>query len=152
MSIFYAVDPGKKKCAVAAFLNGELVGAYLTHADDMSMKISQLGSVAMEMPRAYPHSPVRVNDLIDLTAAGMAVAAKLTATGSALQLIYPADWKGQVPKKICQRRIEKLLIHLGELARMKESLADVIPSLRHNLWDAVGIGLFSLKRCRRGII
>lgn len=149
--MFYAVDPGKKKSSVAAFREGELVGVYMVPAWSLKMQADQLGTVVVEMPRAYPGSPVRVNDLIDLAAAGMAVASKLSAPGANVRQIYPAEWKAQVPKKICQKRIDRVL-SIEERARMVSCMIAVKPSLRHNLWDAIGIGLFALGRVKRGCV
>ncbi len=104
----------------------------------------------MEQPRAYPVSPVRENDLLDLTAAGMAVASRLARAGEKVRLIEPQAWKGQVPKPITKQRIEAKLSQ-GERMRMGECLKKP-GGERHNLWDAVGIGLFALKRAGRGCI
>ncbi len=146
----YAVDPGKKSSAVACFKDGEFIGVWFADPAGMDIKPGHVGEVAMEMPRAYPGSPVRENDLLDLAAAGMAVASKLGKPLTRIQLIFPADWKGTVPKPICQKRIERKLTQ-GELIRLGQCLAPVKASIRHNLYDAVGIGLYALKRAKKGI-
>ncbi len=55
--------------------------------------------------------------------------------------VYPNQWKGNVPKKVHKRRIENALT-TGEKER-------VDPSGTHDMWDAVGIGLFATGRTSR---
>lgn len=149
-NMFYAVDPGKKRSAVAAFRANEFVGVWFASDGSMEMKENQVGSVAMEMPQSYPSSAVPPQDLLDLAAAGMAVSARLAKPLSNIRLIKPSEWKGQVPKNITQKRIERFLT-MSERICLERCLQLVTPSLRHNLYDAVGLGLFALKRVKRGI-
>lgn len=145
--ILYAVDPGKHTSAVAAFLNDELVGVWFASADSMDMAEDSLGEVAMEQPRAYGNH-ARPQDLLDLTAAGMAVATRLVRPMTRVRMIQPQEWKGQVPKPITRKRIEAKLTQSEKLR-----LGDCLKKSRgekHNLFDAVGIGLFALKRVGRG--
>ena len=58
--------------------------------------------------------------------------------------VTPAEWKGHVPKDIHQPRILKALTP----EERKIVMAVGPPSLRHNAIDAVGIGLYALKRMR----
>ena len=55
--------------------------------------------------------------------------------------VYPNQWKGNVPKKIHQRRIEKALT-ISEMRRV-----DVKGT--HDMWDAIGIGLYATGRTGR---
>lgn len=151
MSAFvYSVDPGKKQSAVAAFCDGELVGAWFASGETIDMDPKRLGSVIMEHPKAYPGSPVDPNDLVDITSAGMAVAARLAKPGEKVRLVEPQAWKGQVPKPITRKRIEAKLTQ-NERMRLGKCLTEA-KGERHNLWDAVGIGLFALKRAARGCV
>ena len=52
--------------------------------------------------------------------------------------VTPAQWKGQTPKKVTEQRARKALT-------WDELVAVELPSARslhHNVWDAVGIGLW----------
>lgn len=149
--LLYTVDPGKHKSAVASFLNGELIGVWFAKPETMEMAAKNLGRVAMERPRSYPGSPVRENDLLDLMAAGMEVAAQLKRPLETVQLVTPAEWKGQVPKPITKKRIEGKLSQ-AERMRLGSCLLLAPVGERHNLFDAVGIGLFILKRAGRGMV
>lgn len=55
--------------------------------------------------------------------------------------VYPSQWKGNLPKDIHQRRIKKSLSR-------KELLA-VDAKGTHDMWDAIGIGLFAVRRTSR---
>lgn len=148
----YAIDPGKKHSAVAVFLDGELVGAWFASGDTVNMAAERLGRVVMEQPVAYNgprRENVDPNDLIEITAAGMAVAARLCRPGEKIQTIQPQAWKGQVPKPVTKKRIEGKLT-LGERMRLGKCLQEARGE-RHNVWDAVGIGLHALKRAGRGM-
>ncbi len=149
-NLLYSVDPGKRQSAVAAFLDGEMVGVWFASSETVDLAPENLGAVVMERPRSYPGSPVRENDLLDLTAAGMAVASRLARPGERVQLVDPQAWKGQVPKPITRARIIAKLSP-GELSRLEQCLT-APGGERHNLYDAIGIGLHALKRAGRGCI
>lgn len=55
--------------------------------------------------------------------------------------VYPHQWKGNVPKKIHQRRIARALT--------TAELGCVDPAGTHDMWDAIGIGLFATGRTSR---
>ena len=55
--------------------------------------------------------------------------------------VKPREWKGQVPKDVHHKRLLKELNYL-ETTMIEEAAP---PSLRHNVLDAVGIGLWWLK-------
>ncbi len=150
MQMLYSIDPGKHRTAVAAFRDSELVGVYFTTGKDVNVEAEHLGQAVMELPRVYPGSPVRQNDLIDLTAEGMSVAAKLSAPKTAVKRVEPSQWKGQAPKEVIKERIMRRLT-LDEMYRLCVCLEPVNKSLQHNLFDAIGIGLYALKRARKGM-
>lgn len=152
INILYAVDPGKARSSVASFLDGVFVGCWMVHVSDMQeLAAEKRGRVVMELPVVYPGSRVRASDLVDLAAAGMAVASRLAAQGERIHTTSPSDWKGQVPKEVTRKRVLAKLT-APELSRLTECLAPIKPSLQHNLFDAIGIGLVFLKRARRGVI
>ena len=149
-----SIDPGAKLAGVALWDDNELTCAWLTRGEDwrdtalnvsreVHQRIPRLDDVdvAIERPQVYVQSKQKgdPNDLITiaLMAGG---AASLTATG--LVTVYlPREWKQSVPKEIMVRRIQARLTS-EERARVELPA----PSLAHNVWDAVGIGLHQLKR------
>jgi hypothetical protein len=54
--------------------------------------------------------------------------------------VLPNKWKGNLPKKICKDRCKAVLTP-EELARVKTE--------DHNVWDAIGIGLWYLGRLKK---
>lgn len=62
-------------------------------------------------------------------------------------LVVPHDWKGQAKKDVMQTRIRESLTDL-ERQLFAVSVQAVPASLQHNAWDAVGLGLWALKRAR----
>lgn len=95
------------------------------------------------MMRRYKDIRTDVNDLIQVAAAGAAVGAALPVKAA---YSYPAStWKGSVPKKIHNVRI------LNALSPEERAIYDAEPtasSLKHNIVDAIGIGLYHLERMR----
>lgn len=61
------------------------------------------------------------------------------------EYIEPATWKGSVKKKISHERIWAKLSP-EEQARVADAGKGVAASKRHNMLDAVGIGLFGVGR------
>lgn len=57
--------------------------------------------------------------------------------------IEPFKWKGNVPKPVMERRIKNTLSEIVEIPRVELPKAKGTQS---NVWDAVGIGLWYLKR------
>lgn len=153
-----AIDPGLRGCGVAVFDHrNELKWAtYVANTErtskgptawhamgyEVQKRVSEHDQAYFEVPRIYPGMPkTDPNDLIDLAGVLGAITGYLV---SAPTWCYPADWKGQVPKAMMTKRILK---HLGEIEIQR--IASV-GALDHNTIDAIGIGLFNLKRMKRG--
>jgi hypothetical protein len=86
------------------------------------------------------------NDLLDLAmCAGAFYGALCVEMKSALQVVAPAEWKAQVPKDITRKRIVGLLNHSEPLSIKKGGEM-------HNVYDAIGIGLFALGRAKKGMV
>jgi len=90
-------------------------------------------------PRDIPNAA----DLIAVTHTGAYVAGVLRPH----TLRYPTaqQWKGSVPKRIHHDRIAKILSP-AERAVVAWVAVRVPSSLLHNVWDAVGLGLWGLDR------
>lgn len=86
------------------------------------------------------------NDLLDLAmCAGAFYGALCVDMHASLTIVAPAQWKAQVPKDITRKRIEGLLSHSEPLSIKKGGEM-------HNVYDAIGIGLFALGRAKKGMV
>lgn len=131
-----SIDPGKTTTGIARFKGEALVAARLVRVP-YQMQFIATDELVVEVPRVYPHSPVDPNDLIGLTLLAGFLAGR-TSPDALLWFVYPSDWKGQVPKKIHNKRT---LAKLGKQER--EILGE---KSDHNVVDAVGIGLWAIGR------
>lgn len=153
-----SVDPGVKGCGVAVWDSGILQhAAYVrrygdTRCTSMSDTIAgfipvwKLGGLIIEMPRVYQGAKQKgdPNDLIELAAVVGAICSEFT--GYPTTILYPQDWKRQIPKPekgkeyIVETRVRKRLLD-EELARIKLPRA---AKLKLDVWDAIGIGCHSI--------
>lgn len=142
-----AIDPGVKRSGFAFFVDGELKGA--GHVENESLMAILAGdSLLLEMPRVYGGRSARgdTNDLLDLSLMVGRFYQEGLNMRMAVRLVTPAQWKGQTPKEVMQRRTEKQLTHseLSLIAGCK------LPKSRaHNMWDAIAMGLFVLTKQER---
>lgn len=103
--------------------------------------------LAVEMPQIYQQKLLKgdPNDLIPLSVMSGLLWASFSPGKCFLP--RPASWKGQVPKEVMQERIVA-----GLDAREKKVLAEdihVVPKhLRHNVYDAIGIGQWAFKQLK----
>lgn len=154
------VDPGLRNCGVALFNNdGTLLRAGLARNGETkergpqawAMMAEQVCSLAhlstrtllraiLEVPQVYAGAKAIGDpaDLLELAGVDGAIAALL---GVPCEGISPRAWKGQVDPDVMTARIESKLAPV-ELARISPCPA----SLRHNVIDAVGIGLHRFGR------
>lgn len=135
------IDPGNNS-GIAVWEERILVQAYLVL--DSAPSAHCLGAeTVVEIPKIYPVGKGKgdPNDLIRVAF----VAGRITAGAAKVVRLYPYEWKGQVDPDILEARI------LGLLTREEFALVPRLPdSLRHNVTDAIGIGLFHLDRMGRG--
>lgn len=102
--------------------------------------VHEMLQVVCEVPRIYPAKNRRgdLNDLITL--AGFAYAVSGLSSFMPLQY-FPRDWKGTIDPDVCNARV------LARLSKVEQERIEPCPaSLRHNVLDAIGIGLFHLDR------
>ncbi len=103
-----------------------------------------LSRVVLEYPQIYRHgagSEVDPDDVLCLVLVIGHVWGTFHATnGNKLELVRPADWKGQVPKRVMNNRI------VGTLSPAEQQLVHAKVRSNHNALDAVGIGLWALRR------
>jgi len=156
------IDPGVKAAGVAVFEDGELSSAWLArgkhwqdtarnaYADLRDMfPLEVIGpettELVIERMQIYP--PGRgigdQNDLVTVAFMSACLAGYLDICPTEY---YPAVWKGQTPKKVMNDRV---LERLSEGERSRIYIKKGESSLKHNVIDAVGIGLYHLKRRHR---
>ena len=102
-------------------------------------------AVLIELPRIHVVTrggKADPADIIRLATLVGAFAQYWTMQGSVVRLIEPAQWKGQTPKDITLSRCRAAL-EPDELQRVELPRA---ASKAHNVWDAIGIGLWSVGR------
>lgn len=134
-----AIDPGVKFCGVACFRCDELEFARYVAVDDLVDAIDLSEELHIEMPRIYPGSGQQKGDLNDLLNLA-AVVGLCESYFNRSTRVFPAQWKGQVPKKIMNARI------LSKLSPIEQGRIVGAGAKTHNVIDAVGIGLHALHR------
>ena len=147
------IDPGAHEVGWAVFEGGELEAAGLIECPSLPWlsqalyRLFQLqcpSEAVVEIPQVYPQRSWKgdPNDLIDVAVvAGAAVAALSFHT--APELVRPHAWKGNRPKAV-DNRLTKSLLNRKERALLSKCGAPA--RLMHNVVDAVGIGLWKLRR------
>lgn len=162
MSTLLAIDPGKIWLGWAGFRDGKLRGAgcskspaghYSSHFSNMVLHVGFLGGfgamvdcVALEsMTVRGDGSPVPPQDLIDVQTVGCLVARSFS---SDVRLLTPMDWKGTIRKSVHHPRIRAAL---DETERGIAGCAcDRAGAHAKEVMDAIGLGLFFLKRTDKG--
>lgn len=157
-----SIDPGVHETGVAIwYRDGCLASAYLARVGDSrpwsemaahvaaGLRQVALDAVAIERPQVYVHSRAKgdPNDLITLALVAGAIAGGMRASRTKLLVVEyrPAEWKGQVPKHVMEKRVRRSLAdHEHERVQLPSAGA-----LAHNVWDAIGIGLHHLRAIRR---
>lgn len=130
-----AIDPGKTRCGYAHFVEGVLaecgmwtVGACFPCTPH---------AIVCEVPSVYD-TRGRRGDQQDLISVAVSAGRAIEASGAVVcELVQPRTWKGQVPKKAHHARMALVL---------KDDEMVLLSGQDHNVWDAVGLGLWKLKR------
>jgi hypothetical protein len=87
-----------------------------------------------------------VDDIIKLAyRAGHAAGVLGVKLGVTFETCTPSEWKGSVPKKIHNARVIAALSE-ESLRVYRACTDDIAPSLRNNVTDAIGLGLWHAKR------
>ena len=142
-----AVDPGTNVTGWASFADARRVECGGWRADGLYEMLSKLLLVrenekfasertAVERPQVYSQRKWRgdPNDLVGVALVAGAVAALFPP----VDFVLPHTWKGSAPKDVVAERVR------GALS--EEELRRLPPKMRHDVWDAVGLGLWSLNR------
>jgi hypothetical protein len=142
-----AIDPGggvrRERQGWALFESG-----WLLQCGNGIPSVPSVNYLVVEKPQVYRQAKQKgdPNDLIDLAVLVGQAIERYTCSDPARHRVYlPAQWKGQVPKDIHHRRI------MGTIDVQRDQirwLYQVPESYRHNVLDAVGLGLFLLHQER----
>jgi hypothetical protein len=148
-----AIDPGK--VTGFAFFEDDVLRTATACTEEQCLVLIEnaapirqgklAGDCIIEIPQVYPGQQQRgdQNDLIKLAVMVGRYADRATACGFNIKLVKPREWKSQLPKDVCWRRVRETLTAY-ELARMVK-----LPKSRaHNMHDAIGLGTWFQKRWR----
>lgn len=178
--LLISFDLGKRKVGVAVFLCDDrmsrLIGAEVLQLEGewSADKMAQIAHSALspmisqafmpiclvcEWPQKYAKARKFHKDLDSLHAVGHAIVRSLSSAWS--ETYTPSEWKGNVPKKAHRKRLDREL-SLAERCALQKHVADnrdtsleeaaiyLSSEESHDLWDAIGIGLFATARTRKG--
>lgn len=158
-----SVDPGSRDLGWAFFDGGRLLECGLSrtrligieekaraHYSNLTTRFFGKGQIqiVIEKPEVYQQRFWKGDprDLIDLAV----VAGALIPWTSNARMVFPKEWKGQVPREIeAKRTIAKLNADEIRVHQTPTGLGTpetVPPSLVHNVTSAIGIGLWALGR------
>lgn len=110
--------------------------------------VGVIDQVVIEHPVIYPGGRTRDPNSIVKLAINAGIHAGRFKGRAAIRWVKPRDWKGTVDAEICIRRV---LVRLAPEETLILERAGVCASKRHNVIDAIGLGLFSVDRCGRGV-
>jgi hypothetical protein len=145
-----AIDPGKRHLAWAEFIDNRLADCGLAEGTprELRLALEEIGLrrelTVIECPQIYPSRRWRgdPNDLIDVAVTAGVAAGVLCRRGK-VEYVRPGTWKGAVKKPIMLVRIINVL---GSDERMLLEACGVTRGNRHNVIDAIGLGLWRLGR------
>lgn len=162
-----AIDSGKHGCGVSSFWNNVLAdaryvpkksGPLTANGPDATISVlfeaafgileyvvtspvfrrRRIGRVIIERPRVYEtkRQKGRQEDITELSIVAGAIGFALVPVATSVEFVYPSEWKGQQPKRVTENIVKKVLSD-EEYGRIVSTRED----LKHNVIDAVGIGL-----------
>ncbi len=143
------IDPGVST-GWALWRQRALVGCGLGDPRACKLHLAEnVETVWIESPVLYPHSKARPADILQLSREAGRWAGIYSVFAADVHFVEPANWKGQLKKKVHHPRIwaklnanERDILHLAGKG--------VLGSKLHNVLDAVGLGLWVLKRDLNG--
>lgn len=155
-----AVDPGLRECGVAVFENGKLVFAKLVTAphrregatqwSDMALEVKSevdlpVDRMAVEQMEVRKTKTSAWKDIMQLAHVAGGIFALFALKSTEVISVKPSRWTQGRPKQANHVRIRSRL-NRGETRALTEGLEET-PSANHKeLLDAVGIGLYVLRR------
>lgn len=143
-----SIDPGNVS-GWALWERGALVACGLGDPRESEKhRIHEVDHVWIEWPVIYPRSRANPNDIKKLAGEAGRWAGIYSVFVVETHFVEPAEWKGQTPKEKHHPRIWARLTST-EQGIVDKACRGVAPSKRHNVLDAVGIGLWVAKRMDR---
>jgi len=144
-----SVDPGKNEFSWAYFIDDELKACDLISIDKLEVISSMDPNILIiEVPQIYLQRGWKgdPNDLIDVTITAGMIAGYLGIyryLETRTIFVRPHNWKGNRPKDI-DNKYTLSLLNKVELKVLDS--CDVKNHKKHNVIDAIGIGLWKLGR------
>lgn len=133
--IVVGIDPGRST-GYCVIHDDETIEAGILRSSTDWERIWGADLVIIERPEIYPNTP-NYSDIITLALTAGEIAGKFKANcHGEVKYVLPKEWKRQLPKEVCWKRVQKLLT-----PRQVEMLAG-IENLPHDARDAVGIALY----------
>jgi len=157
-----SIDPGSDGCGVALWstddqtliragyiktedqhlglLGGRVITTLRDEWEENNTHVS--AHAVVELPKIYDRRTSKADpaDLIKLATVSGAMAALFRS----YEFVVPRDWKGQMPKEVVQSRLHRDM-PADAFMRMEPCPKGV----RHNVYDAMGIGLWWLKKHKK---
>lgn len=101
------------------------------------------GELSVLIEKPHKHGKVPLEDIIALAIRAGELGGQFSP--SPVRYIEPVEWKGNLPKEISHARIWAKLTP-AEQNLVAVAAKGMAPSKRHNMLDAIGIGLFGVGR------
>ncbi len=142
-SSLVAIDPGNQ-AGLAYFISNQLIGVDLITqavANNWKWDGPNIDRLVCELPCWRKGSPVRVDSLITLAYTAGYITGQIPA--ESIETVLPHEWKGNRPKNI-DNSFSLRILNVSERAVVDDS--KIPKHIIHNVLDAVGIGLWALKR------
>ena len=146
-----SIDPGLRKCGCALWCaDGTLRRAWTARAPagtgrGLEAWVKMVGAIkiaptintlVVEQMQIYRDKKTSADDLLELTGVLGSIAWRFS--GATKHGYKPAEWKGQVPKRVMRDRLKKRLT--------AEELLTVDGKCTHDTWDAIGIGAYYFRK------
>lgn len=138
-----SIDPGIDTGWAVWAATGSLVTCGLGPPSNNTLH--GIREAVIEKPQVYVRGKGDPNDLITLAILVGQYKERLEKAHVPVTLVIPHTWKGNVPKSIHNDRVLGKLTVL-ERALYTQSVLSLAVSKRHNVIDAIGLGLWLLKR------
>ena len=142
------IDPGVKRSYIA-YIENDRVDVHMFYSNIDS--IYSIASVLKHRDTIYIERPDRLdqkstlNDILNLAIVCGQMYQSFSYYTHRCELIKPQEWKGQVPKKVTEKRV------IERFPAIKKILLNVAESYRHNYYDAVGIAMHCEKVYKKNV-
>lgn len=144
-----AIDPGKTSGFSLFSDRGRLLACGLGDPVACRWHVpSAFSKVVIEQPRVYPGGRTKnPNDVLSVAVNAGEWGGRYSFQGCAIEYVTPSGWKGQTKKEIQHAR-DWARLDLDEQDLVSRSGKGIAASKRHNMLDAIGIGLWAVGRSR----